>query len=190
MLFRSFHRLQNKIAVRSKEESQELERLRKIRAERAALRQRTANWLSGSLAHKADEPYPVPEEQEVFLRGVIDYLLCGTNSDAVNLLGNAHPKWNAREVGIRVLHATHRMPEGVDEFLLVNGIHAGFSKQALEAVEAIPRTFETAGRETIAEPMIFSIDDEETREIDDASPADATAMTSSWASTSLTPLAS
>jgi exoribonuclease-2 len=163
-----FQRKLLQFTARTREEIAELQRLRALRAERAAAKERTCSWLDGVLEHRGDAAAPVPEEQEGFLRLATDYLLCGFNSDAVNLLSAARDKLHAREVAIRLLRATQRMPEGVDEFLLVNGIHAGFSSAVLEHAESLKAYAGNGQREDLSALELFSIDDEETREVDDA----------------------
>lgn len=163
-----FQRKQLQFTPRTPEEIEELKRLRALRAERAAAKERTRQWLDNVLEHSGDAPAPVPEEQEGFLRLATDYLLCGFNSDAVNILSAAREKSNAREVALRLLRVTRRMPEGVDEFLLANGIHAGFSDAVLEHADSLSPYAGNSHREDLSALELFSIDDEETREIDDA----------------------
>ncbi|MGI5922681.1 MAG: ribonuclease catalytic domain-containing protein [Lentisphaeria bacterium] len=163
-----FQRKQLQFTPRTPEEIEELKRLRALRAERAAAKERTRQWLDSVLEHSGDAPAPVPEEQEGFLRLATDYLLCGFNSDAVNILSAAREKSNAREVALRLLRVTRRMPEGVDEFLLANGIHAGFSDAVLEHADSLSPYAGNSHREDLSALELFSIDDEETREIDDA----------------------
>ena len=163
-----FQRKQLQFTPRTPEEIEELKRLRAQRAERAAAKERTRQWLDSVLEHSGDAPAPVPEEQEGFLRLATDYLLCGFNSDAVNILSAAREKSNAREVALRLLRITRRMPEGVDEFLLANGIHAGFSDAVLEHADSLSPYVGNSHREDLSALELFSIDDEETREIDDA----------------------
>ena len=163
-----FQRIGIRLLVRTPEEAEEVARLRRVRAERAALRERTVAWVNKALNHQGGEPYPVPEEQEPFLKGATDYLLRGSNGDAVNILATARQGLTARETGVRLLKNTHRMPEDADEFLLVNGIHAGFSAEVLEAAEHLSPVFPQDKRKRITDEEIFSIDDDETREIDDA----------------------
>lgn len=163
-----FQRKQLLFTARTREEIDELQRLRAVRAERAAGKERTRQWLDELLNHRGDDLVPVPEEQEAFLRLCTDYLLCGFNSDAVNLLSAAKDKLSARDVALRVLHKTGRMPEGVDEFLLANGIHASFSAAVLEHADGLQPYDGNSHREDLSALELFSIDDEETREIDDA----------------------
>ena len=164
-----FKRVQNQFTVNSREEAEKIEELRRQRAEKAALRERTVKWLADTLAAKPSEPpQPVPEEQELFISQVIDFLLRGANNEAVNLLSSASVKLNVREVAIRMLRNCGRFPEEADEFLLANGIHAGFSRTVLEETDKLEAFPEDAQRLDLTHLEVFSIDDEETMEIDDA----------------------
>jgi len=156
------------ISPRQPEEIEEILRLREARAARAAVRERTKQWLDDVLSHRGDEPVAVPEEQETFVRQSLDYLLCGFAGEAVNLLSAARAKMTAREVAIKLLKVTGRLPDDADEFLLVNGIHAGFSADVLEHAETLTLTIQDKGRDSHLDLEVFSIDDAETREIDDA----------------------
>ncbi|MBO7619372.1 MAG: RNB domain-containing ribonuclease, partial [Victivallales bacterium] len=119
-------------------------------------------------AKPAESPQPVPEEQEAFIANTIDFLLRGSNNEAVNLLSAASGKLNVREIAIRMLRNCGRFPEEADEFLLANGIHAGFSRSVLEETDKLEAFPEGSERLDLTQLEIFSIDDEETMEIDDA----------------------
>ncbi len=156
------------ISPRRPEEVEEILRLRGARAARAAVRERTRLWLDGVLSHQGDEHIAVPEEQETFVRQSADYLLCGFAGEAVNLLSAARAKMTAREAAIKLLKVTGRLPAEADEFLLVNGIHAGFSADVLAYAETLTLTVQDEDRDSHVDLEVFSIDDAETREIDDA----------------------
>ncbi len=138
----------------SPEEIARLEELRRQRAEKASLRERTRQWLTQAIgAEEAAclrEALPVPEELESFLSQCTDYLLRGQNSPAVNLLATAGSRLSPRELALSLLRKTHRMPKDADEFLLANGIHAGFSPDVLAAAEAL--------QEIAREPPIVIVD--------------------------------
>lgn len=144
--------------------------LRAKRAEKAQLREAEEAWLAEVLSPSsaAAAPVPVPERFEPFVRKCLDFLLVGSSSDAVSLLAAAYPKETPRKAALAVVERTGSLPEGADPFLLENGIHAGFSQAVLAAAEAIePYRADTRRHDFSALPA-FSIDDEETREVDDA----------------------
>ena len=168
-----FHRIQNSfssIQVRSREDYEEYVNTMKMRAERAAQREKSIAWITEAIGYKGEAPFPVPPEYENLITSTIDYIMCGTNSEAVNLLSRTVvlDKKNARENAIALLKKTNRMPEGADEFLLANGIHAAFSKSVMEYADSLKEEFDHSDRTVVSEELVFSIDDAETREIDDA----------------------
>ncbi len=168
-----FRRIQNSfssIQVRSREEYEEYMNMMKMRAEKAAQRDKAIAWITEAIGHKGEAPFPVPPEYENLVDNTIDYIMCGTNSEAVNLLSRTVvlDKKNARDNAIALLKKTHRMPEGADEFLLANGIHAAFSRNVMEYADNLKEEFDRSERSVVTEELVFSIDDAETREIDDA----------------------
>ncbi len=154
------------------EEVAQLTELRRVRAERAALKERTSTWLAQVIAANAEQcakkPLEIPEELEPFVKRCLDYLLRGYNSDAVNILAAATSRLSPRELALAMLRKVNRLPEDADEFLLANGIHAGFTDEALEFTQNIPPYLPSPEREDLTNLEICSIDDEWTREIDDA----------------------
>lgn len=156
------------VIIRSREESEEMSRLRQMRAAKAARREKVTAWVTQAFEYKGPEPFPVPEDMEGVVRATIDYLMCGANSDTVGILSRVRLKSSARDNAITLLKAVDRMPEDADEFLLSNGIHSGFTQAVLEYTQSLPENFPRDGRKEITNETIFSIDDEETREIDDA----------------------
>ncbi|NLF92526.1 MAG: RNB domain-containing ribonuclease [Oligosphaeraceae bacterium] len=168
-----FQRQGQEFSPRTAEGIAELERLRQERAAKAALKERQRAWLSAVLnSSTAAGPAAVPAEMEPFVKLTLDYLLCGFNSEAVNLLSDYPQGKTARETALRLLKKLSRLPENADEFLLVNGIHAAFPAAAAQHADALP-DFETlvqerARRRDLCAEYAFSIDDAETREIDDA----------------------
>lgn len=168
-----FQRQGQEFSPRTAEGIAELKRLRQERAAKAALKERQRDWLAAVLTGSATAgPEPVPAEMEPFVKLTLDYLLCGFNSEVVNLLADCPHGKTARETALRLLKKLSRLPEDADEFLLVNGIHAAFPAAAAQHADSLP-DFETmaqerAARRDLCAEYVFSIDDEDTREIDDA----------------------
>ncbi|NMA43362.1 MAG: RNB domain-containing ribonuclease [Oligosphaeraceae bacterium] len=167
-----FQRQGQQFVVRSREEVDELEELRRQRAEKAARRERQKAWLkqvfSEAKAHMAE----VPDEMEILLRHSHEYLFNGFNSDTINILNETFPKRQARHTALDLLKNFQRLPADADEFLLVNGIHAGFSAEVIakaEEIVALDQSLATWQQGLdLSDEFIFSIDDPETEEIDDA----------------------
>jgi exoribonuclease II len=168
-----FHFDGNTFAPNPQEEVDRLLELKRQRAEKAAQRERAKEWIGKAILADAEacktSPLEVPPEIEPFLQQCTDYLMRGINGAAVNLLSLAGSKLSPRELALSLLRKTHRLPKDADEFLLANGIHAGFATDVLEAAALLrPYAGEGDNRELFQGPEIFSIDDQWTREIDDA----------------------
>jgi exoribonuclease-2 len=153
---------------RSHEEAEEILELRRKRAEKAALREAEEEWLSEALRHQGDEPAEVPETFAPLVQKCLDLLLLGTTSDGISILTAVRPKDTPQHTALLLLQKTGRLPEGADPFLLENGIHAGFSQAVLAAAEEIPDYEPDDKRRDFSGLPTFSIDDADTREVDDA----------------------
>ncbi len=153
---------------RTEVEAAEITELRRKRAVRAALREAALNWAREVCAHRGDETLPVPPEFADFVRRTHDFLMAGHNSEAVQLLTEVRKAKTSREAALDILKKTGRLPRDADPFLLLNGIHAGFSRAVLAHAESLSLEFGSDEREDHTRLVGFSIDDAETREIDDA----------------------
>ena len=167
-----FQRNGNEFSPRTLEEIEQLRELRRKRAEKAAWRAQVQAWLQQAIAASAEAcaatPLAIPPEIEPFVQQCTAYLMQGQNCEAVNLLSAASSKLNSRELAASILRKTGRFPEDADEFLLVNGIHTGFTADVRDAAIALPPYAANGAREDLSSLEIFSIDDISTREIDDA----------------------
>lgn len=156
------------LAPRSRAEAAEILELRVKRAEKAKLRDAEEVWLGEVLKAQPPAPLVVPEEFESFVQKCLDFLLLGSTNDALPMLTAAWPKETPRRVALAVIERTGRLPEGADPFLLENGIHAGFSQAVLAAAAEIAPYEPDERRRDYSDLAAFSIDDEDTREVDDA----------------------
>ncbi|MBN2451776.1 MAG: RNB domain-containing ribonuclease [Lentisphaeria bacterium] len=154
--------------ARGAAEAAEVEELRRRRGEKAALRERAQTWVSELLGRPGRETIEVPPELAEFVRQTADFLLAGHNSEAVNVLSRVPTKRSPREVALEVLTRTGNLPADADPFLLVNGIHAFFSTAVMAAAESLEPYRPDSSRTDLTSLYAFSIDDEETREVDDA----------------------
>jgi len=164
-----FRRKGLEFSVRSREEAVEVADLRRRRAEKAAVRERARQWIGEVLGGHAAGPVAIPEALRDVVRQTRDFLLAGHNSEAVNILSEvAGSRRTAREVALDLLTRTGSLPSDADPFLLVNGIHAGFSVAVLECAQALEPYAGDHGRTDYTTAETFSIDDDDTREVDDA----------------------
>lgn len=164
-----FRRKGLEFSVRSREEAAEVEDLRRRRAEKAAIREQARQWIGEVVGRHAGGPVPVPEALRDVVRQTRDFLLAGHNSEAVNLLAEvAGSHRTPREVALDLLTRTGSLPPDADPFLLVNGIHAGFSVAVLECAQGLEPYAGDSNRADYTGVETFSIDDDDTREVDDA----------------------
>ena len=153
---------------RDREEAAEILELKRQRAEKAKLREAEQEWVERVLRHRGPGPLPVPEDFEPLVQKCLDLLLLGGNNDHVPALALAGPKDAPRKAALTFLEKLQRLPKGADRFLLENGIHAGFSRAVLADAEQVPAYKADARRRDFSDSLAFSIDDEDTREVDDA----------------------
>ncbi|MDY0175269.1 MAG: RNB domain-containing ribonuclease [Lentisphaeria bacterium] len=167
-----FQRQGQQFILRSREEVAELEELRRQRAERAARKERQKLWLQQTIGSADAPPETIPEEAEILLQHCHEYLFNGFNSDSINLLNEVFPKRPVRHSALDLLKICRRLPQNADEFLLANGIHAGFSAEVTRKAEEIAAQDQSRAAWQqgldLSDKFIFSIDDPETEEIDDA----------------------
>ncbi len=112
---------------------------------------------------------PIPSELPAFVGRLEAWLLRGDTdkfvedlikrtAEAVNL--------NPRELVFEILLKTGRLPPDAEREIVVAGLKPEFSTPVNEAAQAVPPWLPSE-TQTITE-LFFSIDDEETREVDDA----------------------
>lgn len=132
--------------------------------ERAAFAARREAWLREVL--HADGRVPVPEEMEPVLDQVATFLRQRGPGGLGPLLASLSPDRSAPEVAFDILLATGRLPEDADPDVLLAGLEAEFPPEVMAEVAALT-PFVAVSEEPLWE-VLCSIDDEETREVDDA----------------------
>jgi exoribonuclease-2 len=164
-----FRRKGLEFSVRTRAEAAEVEALRRKRADRAQLRDQSQAWVRALLANPERGQLSVPAEMQDFVRQARDYLLVGHSCDAVNTLSEVGgTRRTARDLALELVTRTGNLPADADPFLLVNGIHAGFSTAVLEYAAGLVPYVGDSARADYSGLESFSIDDDETREVDDA----------------------
>ncbi len=109
----------------------------------------------------SDEIVPFVERLEAWLRGNID-------KDAEELITRLAEtvKLTPREFVFETLQKIGRLPIDADRDVIVAGLKSEFSPTVNEAAQ-VAQTWQPSDSQNITE-LLFSIDDEETREVDDA----------------------
>ena len=108
-----------------------------------------------------DEIVPFMERLEAWLRGDTD-----RDVDELANRTGAAVKLNPRELVFEILQKTGRLPIDADRDVIVGGLKPEFSAAISETAQAM-QSWQPAATQTVTE-LLFSIDDEETREVDDA----------------------
>lgn len=143
---------------------------RKVQSEKEERRRRITEWLARVLSgEEAAQESPEEPEQEAVLRRMEVYLLQRQRDEEIEgWLSPLDPEGTARTVAYDILAALGRLPAAADPFLMTAGIESRFSRAALEQAESMVPFAPTPRRLDATQALVVAIDDEETREIDDA----------------------
>jgi exoribonuclease-2 len=108
-----------------------------------------------------EEIIPFIERLEAWLRG-------DTDKDVEELIARyaVAVKLPARELAFEILQKIGRLPLDADRDVIIAGLKPSFSEPINETVQAV-KPWQPTETQSITE-VLFSIDDEETREVDDA----------------------
>jgi len=159
-----FRRKDTRWVARTAEQIAEQRAQQQREAERAAWAARREAWLREVLA--AEGPVPVPEEMEPVLDQVATFLQRRGSGGLGPLLASLSPDQSAAEVAFDILVATGCLPEDADPDILLAGLEPDFPPEV--AAEAAALTPFVVGSEEPVGELLCSIDDADTREVDDA----------------------
>jgi len=141
------------------------ERTRRQRQrEREEFRERTANLIMQLVNRKNVSIAP---ETEPILDRMQNWLKYRTGDEVGTILEEVAGVARARETAYGILLATGRVDASVDRFLVLAGIDPEFPQLFLEAAEQLVPGI-LPGRVDYQDAPAFTIDDEDTREVDDA----------------------
>jgi len=166
-----FKRKGQGFVARSADEVETIQRQQRREAERAAQREAAHAWARQLLSSKPNPDsvaFSVPAELSDFLRNVEAMMFQGHSNEATTILAEVDKRRTPRELGLEMLQRLDRLPPDSDPFLLLNGISAGFSDNLEAWAAAIAAYQAQSQRQDFSAPISFSIDDSDTREIDDA----------------------
>ena len=104
--------------------------------------------------------------------GILDrmqnWLRYRTGDEIGGLLEETVGAAKARDTAYDILLRAGRVDPSIDRFLVTAGIDPDFSPQLIEAADGLPPYDHVASRLDYREAAAFTIDDEDTREVDDA----------------------
>ncbi len=163
------------VHVRSADEVEARIRTLEKRREREAYRNQAFAWMK-SVLHPAedelgDEPCGIPDELEGLVRRVEAMLRkepVGKADELREWLGRCGANRDPYDAAFDLLRRTGRIARDSDCFLVMAGIFAEFPEAVIAAAEALAPYQAEPGREDFSDLVCFSIDDEDTREVDDA----------------------
>jgi exoribonuclease-2 len=162
-----FFKRKGKLFFPKTHEQVETEVLRRQREREHEEFRMQAATLIGELVRKKNED-PLPPNAA----GIIDRIhtwLRLQNRDVVGeILQEVAGAAKAREAAYDILVRAGRIDKTADRFLVIGGIEARFPQAVLETTASLAPYAHTASRLDYREHQAFTIDDEDTKEVDDA----------------------
>ncbi len=152
--------------LRAAAQIEELRQHRQREEEKAQLQAVAENWLTE--AAKAQKAIKVSEEAAPFVERLECWMRGDKDKDAQVLIDKIAEasKLKPRELIFDILQKAGRIPEDADRDVMVAGLKPEFSQAMLEAAAAIPLWVPDPAKTVYS--LAFSIDDDDTREVDDA----------------------
>src|SRR5215468_8089951 len=160
-----FKRKGSQFLARSAEQvSMELTRRQRQR-EREQFRERTSTIISQLLKHKNAT---VPADAGPILDRIQNWLRYRTGDEVGGLLEEIAGPAKARDAAYEILARAGRIDTSLDRFLIMAGIETEFPHPLIEVTKQLPPFSHDEARFDYQNALAFTIDDEDTREVDDA----------------------
>jgi exoribonuclease II len=160
-----FKRKGSQFLARSVEQvSTELTRRQRQR-EREQFRERTSTIIWQLLKQKKAA---IPSDAGPILDRIQNWLRYRTGDEVAGLLEEVAGPAKARDAAYEILARTGRIDPSVDRFLVMAGTETEFSPQLIEVTEQVRPFAHDEARFDYQNAVTFTIDDEDTREVDDA----------------------
>jgi exoribonuclease-2 len=156
------------ISVRKRQQVEDLIKASERRKEKEALQQRTVDWIEELLSSDTSCELKLNQEQELVLRRIEGFLQSDADDEVSKWLSAAATDLSPKVAAVEVLSAAGKVPPDADRFLLTAGVEIQFSKPALDECARLKAYVSEGSRVREESESIFSIDDEDTEEIDDA----------------------
>jgi exoribonuclease-2 len=138
---------------------------RQRQREREEFRER-ASSIIGQLVKKKDEA--ISTEAEPFIDRIQNWLRYRTGDEVGALLEEIVGEARARDAAYDILLRAGRVDPSLDRFLVIAGVERDFSPQLAEAANQLAPYAHVPSRTDYQYAPAFTIDDEDTREVDDA----------------------
>ena len=140
---------------------------RQRQQEREQFRER-ASAMIGQLVRKKEKDLAVPPEAGPILDRIQNWLKHKTGDEVGTILEEIAGPANARDAAYEVLLRAGRIDPSLDRFLAMAGADPAFPAQVLESAELLTPYSHKSQRVDYQQIPAFTIDDEDTREVDDA----------------------
>ncbi len=154
-------------AARSAEDIERELQAEKKRREREERERQVRKWIR-RLMH-ADEIVEIPEHLENFVQMVEAAMLLGHSNEALELIETvSDDDAVSEEIAFEILVKTAKVNPGSDAILTAAGLSRDFEPATVEYADTLSEFTEIRDREDFTKLLTFSIDDDDTTEIDDA----------------------
>src|SRR5262245_36869240 len=160
-----FKRKGSQFLARSVEQvSTELTRRQRQR-EREQFRERTSSIISHLLKQKKTA---IPSDADPILDRIQNWLRYRTGDEVGGLLEEIAGPAKARDAAYEILARAGRIDTSLDRFLIMAGIETEFLHPLIEVTKQLSPFSHDEARFDYQNALAFTIDDEDTREVDDA----------------------
>jgi exoribonuclease-2 len=136
------------------------------REEKETQRKNAVNWMRQILEQQ--ETVSVPANMEDLVRRIEDFLKRREGSQVQAWLSDTSPEQTPVEVAIEVLSLTGRLKQDAHHLLILAGIEEQFPQEVSKECARLKTYDSSANRSDYSDQYAFTIDDEDTRELDDA----------------------
>lgn len=144
----------------------EAETLRRRRErEHEDFRQRATSAITNLLRKKDG---PIPDETRPLLDRIQTWLRLKNGDEVGSILEQVAGPNKARDAAYDILVRAGRLDASADRFLVLAGVEERFATALLDAVDQFPPYSSSSARIDYRDHAAFTIDDEDTREVDDA----------------------
>jgi exoribonuclease-2 len=138
------------------------------RRQRQRQREEFREHAAKLVAQLSKKDAEIPEDAGAIIDRIQNWLRCRTGDEIGVLLQETVGAARARDVAYDILLRAGRVDPSIDRFLVAGGIDPDFSPQVIEAADRLSPYDHVASRLDYQNADAFTIDDEDTREVDDA----------------------
>lgn len=151
---------------RTEEQIQEQKIAEQRKREKEELKERIIPWLKDAVNKQEIEE--VPDEFQAVLNQLEIFLYNRKQNEATRLLTQVIGDSSLKLAIYNLLSAAGKIDENADKFLILAGINEVFSNRIIEYSKSLSSKIDDSGRVDLSTILTFSIDDEDTKDIDDA----------------------